>query len=311
MKKYLPSVIIAIIGVVFCVSAVLKLVSIESFELYVFGLGIVSMDLSAIFVRLVISAELILGLAYIFGVRYRFFRWAGVCMLGAFTLFLIPVSFLYPDSNCHCFGEGVDIKPLPSIIKNILMLLPILLIRSVRTPLAKVKTVWIVAAAFVVTVAVFAVSPPDGLLKGRRQVEFDEGAFWEYMDTKAADAVFPEDGTGLMCFYSTGCRYCKLASRKISAILDRHGIPRSCISIVFMDTGQGGEERIALFLDETGAGGVDYAVLDPVSFLSITRNKMPLMVMLSRGDITGVYDFVGLSEKIVDKFIGDAENRAE
>ena len=106
------------IGVFFIVSAVLKLLGLEHFELYIYSFKLFNLTLSGLIARAIIASEILVGILLIIKVRYREAWWFTLLMLIGFSLLLIYVILFRDDSNCHCMGELVEIKP--SLSRSIL-----------------------------------------------------------------------------------------------------------------------------------------------------------------------------------------------
>ena len=111
-----------LLGMVFVPSSVLKLMSLDSFELYIFSFNLMDFALTGIAARLLIAAEMILGVALICKFEYKWSWWLGMLMTLGFTFFLVYVVIFRNDANCHCFGDLIEIDPLHSIYKNIAMM---------------------------------------------------------------------------------------------------------------------------------------------------------------------------------------------
>ena len=63
-----------LLGVLFILSSIAKLSSMESFELYIFSFGFAGFDLCSFAARFVVIAELIIGLGLASGQYFRFFH---------------------------------------------------------------------------------------------------------------------------------------------------------------------------------------------------------------------------------------------
>ena len=116
-----------LVGCVFIIAAVLKLISIDEFEIYIYSFDILSFLLTTFVSRIIIVGEFILGLFLILKINYKFIWKTSLIILILFTLFLIYAAIFREDSNCHCFGDLVELNPLESIIKNLILILLLLL----------------------------------------------------------------------------------------------------------------------------------------------------------------------------------------
>lgn len=111
-----------LLGALFVASAIMKLLSIDTFQIYVFSFNILSFALTEIAARLLIFAELVLGLMLILKLHYRLVWWLSTLLTAGFTLFLCYVVIFRQDANCHCFGDIIEVEPLTSIFKNIALI---------------------------------------------------------------------------------------------------------------------------------------------------------------------------------------------
>lgn len=108
-----------LLGIFFIVSAVMKLLSLDTFIMYVFSFQLLPFVVTEIVCRLLIGFEMLLGVMLILKLRYKLVWWTSMGLMAAFTLFLIYTAIFRNDSNCHCFGDIVEVKPVVSIFKNL------------------------------------------------------------------------------------------------------------------------------------------------------------------------------------------------
>ena len=116
------SVIRLLLGALFIVSAILKLITIDTFEVYVYSFHIMSFTLAEVAARCLIALEFVTGCFLVAKVQYRWAWWLATLMTAGFTLFLVYVVLFRNDANCHCFGDLIPVEPLHSIFKNIAIL---------------------------------------------------------------------------------------------------------------------------------------------------------------------------------------------
>lgn len=125
------NIIRVLIGAMFIISAILKLISIDAFEIYVYSFQILSFFMSELAARGLIMLEMLMGTLLILKVDYKWIWRLAMLVTIGFTLFLIYVVIFRDDENCHCFGDIIELKPLLSIFKNIVI---VLLLCFIRTP---------------------------------------------------------------------------------------------------------------------------------------------------------------------------------
>ena len=116
------TVVRILLGAMFILSAVLKLISIDTFEAYVYSFHIMSFTLAEVAARCLIALEFVTGCFLVAKAQYRWAWWIATLMTAGFTLFLVYVVLFRNDANCHCFGDLIPVEPLHSIFKNIAIL---------------------------------------------------------------------------------------------------------------------------------------------------------------------------------------------
>lgn len=116
------TVVRILLGAMFILSAVMKLITIDTFETYVYSFHIMSFTLAEVAARCLIGLEFVTGCFLIAKAQYRWAWWIATLMTAGFTLFLVYVVLFRNDANCHCFGDLIPIEPLHSIYKNIAIL---------------------------------------------------------------------------------------------------------------------------------------------------------------------------------------------
>lgn len=122
MKENLRRIATVALGVAFIASALLKLHSIQRFELYLFGFGLLSFDLCTLAARVLIAGELILGVGLAAGYRPRLLCRIGFAATMLFSLWLVRLAVAGRTDNCHCLGDALELDPLQSIAKNVVLL---------------------------------------------------------------------------------------------------------------------------------------------------------------------------------------------
>lgn len=138
-EKYLKAVIRIGLGLFFIVSAILKLLSLDNFELYIYSFNLMNLTLCGLVARAIIACELLVGILLIIKVKYKFAWWLTLLMLIGFSLLLIYVILFRNDSNCHCMGDLVEIKPSMSLIKNLVGIALLMCVRKRKTTSSDTK----------------------------------------------------------------------------------------------------------------------------------------------------------------------------
>ena len=279
-------------GILFLFSATAKLIGIDAFEIYLFSFGWFSLGTSFVLARLVIAAEYTLGLLLLANLCPKTAWWGAVAMLAGFSVFLGWLALSGNRENCNCFGELVNLNPVQSLVKNLVMLLILLPAYGVQPFQCRFKKLWITLMAVVPLAAVFIVSPPDNWRYSAydRSEPINRQAFQEALEQGLLPASLVE-GDRVVCFYSLKCRFCKLSARKIVTLRERGEFSEAPLIAVF---GRGENTDTTEFLEETGITFDEIHFLEPDDFLLITNGAFPVIAILHDGDITAVYNYRNL-----------------
>lgn len=271
-------------GLVFCVSAVAKLVAIDDFELYVYSYGWLPLGMSYVAARLCIGWELVLSALLLTGVWKRATRTLALLTLVAFSLFLCYALLVGRNESCECMGRLVSLNPWESLLKNGVLIMIVLwgVRESVRVNVKGRR--WRVVVAFVVGLVLmvmpFVVSVPDSWGFGPAREPFGEEALKE---ATATEGVLAKMGVGkerkLVAFVTPRCPYCKLARKKLDALSNRHHLPKG--SIVYVEPGDVGDEL----------------------FVEITHGARPLMLLMEGQEVRATYHLRNVDEDEVADFI--------
>ena len=91
------------------------------------------------------SAELMIGLSLLVKVRMKFTSWLLLVFMSFFTLLTLLSALTNPVSDCGCFGDAVKLTNWQTFGKNIILLVPTLIVflyRKQYKPLASQFTEW-------------------------------------------------------------------------------------------------------------------------------------------------------------------------
>ncbi len=292
-------------GLFFCVSAVLKLVSVDDFELYIFSFGFASFDLCSLAARSVIAGELILGLGLISGWWHNFVNSVTAVLLAGFSVFLLWRMAAGDESSCHCFGNLVEMNPAESLIKNALALAVLAFVWAFPGEQVPFRHKAAVAAglSFAALVAVPAINPPDLWFRLTRG-ESDELSVSEFKPY--ADSTGVSSGRKIVCFYSTNCEHCRHCAAKMAGIIRRNGIPGESVFCFFMQEYVDMTGPVSKFFDEHGEGlHLPYHWIYPLQFIPLTNGSMPLVCLFEDGYLKKEYGSLTIDEAAIAEFISE------
>ena len=287
-----------LLGAFFIGTAVLKLLSIDNFEVYIYSFGLFSYTWTTFFSRLLIFIELIIGISLIFKICFKQIWWLTMLMMVGFTLFLVYAAIFRNDSNCHCFGSLIELDPRQSIVKNIITLAMLFLIKNETSHDYKpVVKKWLVAGIFVVSVAIPFVAVPMDVIYNKIYSEKENVntvAFYESL----SDSTFVDlqQGRYLINYALAGCKFCKVGAEKLTLMLDRHDISHEKVKFII----GGSDEAIARFIENTGTSDYQHWKIPAPEFMSITYGKFPLYVFIEDGKVVKAGDFRILDDEIIE-----------
>ena len=296
------SVLKVLLGLVFIVSAVLKLIDMDSFEIYIYSYHFFSLNASFIVARLAIILELVLGIGLASHTLHKMYWWGSMAMLGGYTLLLIYALTLGRTDSCHCFGDFLQLDPKQSLIKNAVLMLFFLLIYKMESWKTPFRWLILILAVMASSIAVFVISPPDNLTSNadpeqNLQVEL----FDAMLDDAPLDSLNLHMGKQVICFFSTSCDYCQMAAHKLSLMQQYYGFPKENITYLFM----GNEEGVASFYEQSESAWYrDMLYPDVARLLKAINGNFPVIVFLEDGEVVHEYGFRNMNEAEIKAYMG-------
>ena len=288
-------------GLVFIVSAVLKVVDMDRFEIYVYSYHFFSLNFSFLAARATIILELVLGIGLISNSLHKLYWWGSMAMLLSYTILLIYALAIGRSDSCHCFGDYLQLNPKQSLLKNGFLMLLFLLIYRMKERETPFRWLLLCLAIMVSTIGVFVVSPPDNYTQNYNsdqnlQVEL----FDEALNEAPLDALNLREGKKVICFFSTGCEYCQMAAQKLSLMQQFYGFPPENIFFVFMGT----EKGVAEFYEKSESVAYSYLLYDDVvKLLKINNGNFPTIVFMDNGEVVHEYGFRNMREEEIKAFL--------
>ena len=292
IRNILKYVFRALPGILFLVSATAKLFSIDSFELYLFGFGWFRLGTAYLLARLVIAAEYTLGLLLLANFCPRTAAWASAAMLAGFTVFLAALALTGRRDNCNCFGEWVQMNPVQSIVKNLVLAGMLALSAGVRPFRLRYRGLRFGLAVVVPAAIVLIVSPPDNWRYAAYESHgmVNERALHEALELGILPGSVAE-GEHVVCFFSLKCGFCKMSARKLMTLRERGEFSQAPVIAVI---GRGEDTDTAPFFEETGFRADETHFIDPKDFLRITNASMPLILVMQDSVPAACYNYRNL-----------------
>lgn len=311
-----------IVGLLFVLSAVSKLIAIDSFEVYIYSFNIFSYVTTTILSRLLIAIELFIGLCIVFRMFYKEIWWVALILLIFFTFFLVYVIRFRSDDNCHCFGDLIDLNPKQSLGKNIILTCLMLFVNKIDDYCyaKKVKKCLGLSFAAISIVIPFVVVPNDLIYnkiysekENINTVAFNRSlndstyiGYLKVLPEKLNDTIVYEnenrlmnitDGRYIVNYVLAGCKYCKMGAERLAIMFDKHNISHEKLKFVV----GGNAVPMSRFITLTETYDFDHWKISQPIMMSITFGRFPLYVFVENGEVVKVADFRHLDEgEIVD-----------
>ena len=301
------------IGSMFIIAAILKLMSIDEFEIYVYSFDVFNFLLTTLFSRLLITGELVIGLLLIFKMCYKITWRATLSVQILFTLFLVYVLVFRKDDNCHCFGELVELSPMESIVKNVVVIGGLFLIKTTRLQDHKTtsKFVGLRKVLLITSVIIpFVVTPMDSVYKmiysSEKEIStvdlyesFDKVVAMDFIENDIvfdSTYVFEPKGDKVVAIVSSGCKYCRLGVKKLSLMMKNNGVTPDDVNIFIW----GSREGILNFREETMTEGCYYWHIMPHEAVDVTFGRFPTFIILKEKEIVNISDFRDIDESFLN-----------
>ncbi|MFA7081913.1 MAG: DoxX family protein [Bacteroidales bacterium] len=306
MKTYKPLIGISfriVIGLVFILSAVLKYLSIEVVDLFFFEHKLLPWVLTTFASRLLIAFEAIVGLMLVVGIYPKITKIFTFLTLIGFTVYVILKPFLFDVSqeNCFCFGDKIQLSDTETIVKNIILILMALTLNWAKAWKPKYKK-YILTGIIVLTLGVtFIVKPPDFIQAKiyKHSVEINPEVFEYVKSLDNVKALNIDKGRKVLCWYGTGCKYCKRAAKKIDIIIDRNSLNKEDFVEIF-----GGKEKpLTEFYKESGTDPLNTTFISVIPFINTTNGIMPVIFLLENGNIIQLYKLTTIDEDYIVDFL--------
>ena len=286
-----------ILGLVFIASAILKLFTIDDFELYIFTINLFSLDLSILLARLIIGFELFLGVLLCLNL-YKFITDLTLITTAAFTVYLGIRAIGGNVENCQCFGSNIFLSPVQSIIKNAVIIAGLVWVRNSKYFKFKYKKLVTISIFVISIVGVNIISPPD-FIYYKQYSKLTDIYSVEHFEKFKENPVLKErqNKKTIICFLSPYCKLCNLTAKKISSMVKNHNIDKSNVLYIFVES-----DDIAKFLDDTKSTDIKYIQMPKEEVMQITAGGVPVII-LYENKVVDAFVYRGIVErKLVDCF---------
>ncbi|MDR0368662.1 MAG: DoxX family protein [Bacteroidales bacterium] len=305
-NKIISLILRIFVGLVFIASAILKYISIDIFDLYVYEHNLFSIPTTETLSRLLITAELVLGIMLVVGIQVKTAYYACLCFLGGFTLylFLLPYLFDVDIQNCHCFGEAIVFNRTQSIIKNIILMVCLLFVSPAFYPPRKWEMRVLIPVAAVSFIVFMTINAPNYLytIVHKDKIRIDVPIYEAALQNSGHEEEFTQ-GKQIICMYSPWCTYCRRTALKMNLILKNNHLSDDNVKAIFFAGIP--DSSITKFFTLQDIKPLEYITFRADSFLMITEEKIPVILFSDEGNIVKKADYLSLKDKDVVDFLSE------
>lgn len=267
-----------LLALTFIISAYSKLISPGLIEIILVDQGIFTDRMLAGFaVRILAGIELALGLLYLFPYNIKKITIpVSLLLLIFFTGYLFYTGFVLGDKeNCGCFGTVVEMSPVESIIKNLILIAFIIVLFKL---IKEEKRNFIIPPVLTVAAiaAVFLITP----LKDVKDFKFEK-----YTSFVGSGRVDLTEGDKLLCVFSLDCEHCQLAAKELWGLEHRiQGFPETYV-LFFSEGGV----SVDSFKTITGSNFA-YSMINSTEFFDLIGTTSPRIYWLKDGIVKKFWD---------------------
>ncbi|MFQ3579765.1 MAG: DoxX family protein [Bacteroidales bacterium] len=293
-----------LVGVVFIVSAFMKLYPTEPIEIYLFSHLPFNWNTSTVLARLLIAGEFFIGIGLISNILKRKFLFLSFFVTVGFSFYLLYLLIIGNSDNCNCFGEYVEFSPLESLIKNIVLIGLIIVVYIFDKSSFNLKySNPIAISLFIISIGgAIILSPPDFLVKERYITDYEEGQEYYQLNefTFSGNTIDFTQGRFIVCFLSVKCPYCKLAANKISVIASKNN---NYDKIFYVFGGHPSKQSIEEFWHSSKSHRFPFTIIEPEKFFPLSGDALPAIVFLENGKLVKKHSYRDLFDDDLRDFL--------
>lgn len=291
--KYLIATLKILVGIFFIFSGYSKLFPIEPFEFIFVEKGILNWVTASFVSRLIISAEISMGLMLLFSQKTKIVSVLAMVMLVVFTGYLFyDWLVLGNNEDCGCMGDWIKFSNTESILKNGVLILFLFLIFKYDTMDWSRWWAWLVlclapgTTVFIINTVTFTHSY---IYNPKEVVTLEYDKFPAVNNLN--DSVYYQKGEHILAMFSTQCPHCRIAAQKLALMEKRVKMPE--ITVFYL----GSDSSVAVFQKES-KNKLNYVkTLDEELFFNQNKGIIPCIYHLKDGKVINRWYEVFVIEK--------------
>jgi hypothetical protein len=194
------------------------------------------------------------------------------------------------EDNCGCFGTVLEMTPLESIIKNIVMLLLgfLLLKPEIRT-LKYLNFKFVPILIFIIAFALPFILNPVHIARSQNFAENSLDYDFEYELFKEYTDIDYSQGEHIVCFMSVTCPHCVVAAQKMTIISNNFDLPPVFLYLI------GSEEKVESFFKKSNSK-FEYKMFPDENFFKLSGPYLPSIQYVKDGKVMAKWTNASLNE---------------
>jgi hypothetical protein len=304
MKRWLFYSLNGALGLVFLLSACFKLLAVEIFELNLVDTGFLSWTIAPYAARSIIAVELLLGLFFVCQVALRKFTIPfAICILFIFTVYLLGLFIRKGNSSdCNCFGKLIELSPLQSLLKNIVLILLSFLAWKYADRHVWKKETWLAGILIITSFAIPYIGFPlkavefENELPTAVRYKLDLDPLYSHTTAQKPSTELRKGKQVIACLSLT-CSHCKIAAYKLHLIKMKN--PR--IPVNFLLNGK--VARLPRFIHETRASDIPRSMVYGADFLNLTRGQVPAIYFVENGYVVKKVNYLQVDQNDIEAWL--------
>jgi len=292
-----------LVACTFIASSVLKLLSLQNFELYVYSFGIFNYVTTTFVVRVLLVVEFLLGVGLLFKIFYKQVWWSTLFTLIGFSLFLMYVAHFRGSEDCHCFGDFVELDTIPSLIKNVILIALLLPVRKQEEWRHDLKpyivTISCSAALFVAFLG-YPMNSMYSIMFRNDEERFNKELYDKVISNPEYGNAIDSTTNQLLAFVSSTCKHCKAGNTILQAIISNNNIPTENITCFIASKN---DSLIDSFRIITKTEKLHYKRASMGALIGITNGLFPTYLFLEKGIPSKAVSYKDLDEQEIVDFL--------
>jgi thiol-disulfide isomerase/thioredoxin len=282
MKKTTSYILQLSLCLLFLISAITKLLALDSFELFVYNVVDINYDTTSIISRLIIGIEFCIAAFVLYGKYARPTVWIGIGITAAFSAFLLLHLQL---DNCYCFGPNFPFTAKESLIKNVIIIglfLAYYLINKKQQQLITIPVTATYALLIGLISFPFLYNPANCIIRLTNQ-QANNLAFYKIkeaehslkIDSALAYYNINKNKNQIVGILSSQCKHCKQANEMLLGFNKKYNFGVNTTLLIIGD-----KDTTKQFIASTSKNLFSHQALFVNHFMDISKGVLPMFLFI-------------------------------